>query len=199
MNPKIIGLTGGIGSGKTTVAGFFAAKGVPVYIADDEAKKLLYQPAIATKVKDVFGDGVMDNTGLPDRQKLAGVVFADAQKLAVLNSIVHPEVTRHFREWVAAHSDFPYVIKEAAILFESGSYKNCDKVITVTAPVDERVRRVLKRDNSSEDMIMQRMQHQWTDEERLAKSDFVIVNDNLQHTEIQVGELIEKLQKLYVH
>ena len=99
----------------------------------------------------------------------------------------------------AAHSDFQYVIKEAAILFESGSYKNCDKVITVTAPVDERVRRVLERDNSSEDMIRQRMQHQWTDEERLAKSDFVIVNDNLQHTEIQVGELIEKLQKLYVH
>lgn len=197
MNPKVIGLTGGIGSGKTTVARFFMQKGVPVYIADDEAKKILNEPAVVERIQSVFGDEILDENGLPDRQKLAGVVFGDANKLAALNNIIHPEVSRHFSNWVAAHQDFPYIVKEAAILFESGSYLNCDKIVTVTAPAEERIKRVSERDHSSRELILKRMEHQWTDEQKVAKSDFVIVNDDLQHTEIQVDELIQKLQKLY--
>ena len=133
MDTKIIGLTGGIGSGKSTMANYFASLGVPVYIADEEAKKILYLPEAVKEVKAAFGEQVFTNN-IPDRAKLAKVVFNDPEKLAVLNAIIHPKVRQHFTEWLELHKSQNFVIKEAAILFESGSYRDCDKIILVTAP-----------------------------------------------------------------
>ena len=154
---KIIGLTGGIGSGKTTIAKHFASLGVPVYIADDEAKKLMDNPEIITELKSIFGDEIIEN-GKIDRKALAQIVFQNPKKLKTLNSIIHPAVKLHFENWLHSHKNYPIIIKEAAILFESGSYKDCDKIITVTAPLEIRIERVLKRDVSDYESIMKRVQ-----------------------------------------
>lgn len=172
---RIIGLTGGIGSGKTTVAGYFASWGVPVYYADDEAKKILYLPEAAGEVQAAFGEGVFTD-GLPDRQKIAALVFSDPAKLAQLNAIIHPRVKQHFLDWVAAHKESPFVIKEAAILFESGSHKDCDAVILVTAPKEERIRRVIQRDDTSREKVLERMANQWDEDKKVALSDYIIEN-----------------------
>ncbi len=175
MKTKIIGLTGGIGSGKTTIAGHFASWGVPVYYADDEAKKILYQPDAAREVQEAFGDAAFTN-GVPDRQKIASIVFNNPAKLSTLNGIIHPKVKHHFERWVAQHSDVPFVIKEAAILFESGSYKDCDAVVLVTAPKEERVRRVMLRDGVTREKVLERMGHQWDEERKAALSNYIIEN-----------------------
>src|SRR5687768_5407833 len=116
MKTKVIGLTGGIGSGKTTIANYFKEQGVPLYIADDEAKAILYTPVAIKEVQETFGDGVLTK-GIPDRAKLAALVFNDPEKLKMLNNIIHPKVTEHFREWLAKHRDAKFIIREAAILF----------------------------------------------------------------------------------
>ena len=144
---KIIGLTGGIGSGKTTVAEQFETLGVPVYIADIEAKKIMDLPETIQLVKGKFGNSIFD-VAILNREKLAKIVFENPEKLQKLNSIIHPLVKRHFQEWVQKNKDSIFVIKETAILFESGSYIDCDKIITVVAPLELRIARVLKRDNS---------------------------------------------------
>lgn len=189
---KIIGLTGGIGSGKTTVAKLFMEAGVPVYIADDEAKKLTDLPEITKQIENVFGSAVFEN-GKINRQKLAAIVFNEAELLKKLNAIIHPAVKKHFENWISQHSDFPIVIKEAAILFESGSYMDCDLIITVTAPLEIRLERVLKRDETTREDILKRIQNQWTDEERISKSDFVIENSDFDSTKKQVKDLLKKL------
>jgi len=122
---KVIGLTGGIGSGKTTVANEFSSLGVPVYITDLEAKKLMQSDSVLNQIKEEFGDTVFDN-GVLLRDKLSEIVFNDDKRLAKLNSIVHPAVKQHFNEWLLEHKNSPLVIYESAILFESGSYKECD-------------------------------------------------------------------------
>ena len=177
--PKIIGLTGGIGSGKSTVAKHIEQMGVPVYIADLEAKKILDTDDAVSEVAEAFGQEIIEN-GKVNREKLSQIVFQQPQKLKILNSIIHPKVALHFKNWVDAHSQEPIVIKEAAILFESGSYKDCDKVILVTAPKEIRIQRVIKRDGLSRQAIESRMQNQWSEEEKEALSDFVITNINLQ-------------------
>jgi len=194
MKTKIIGLTGGIGSGKTTVAGYFAALGVPVYIADEEAKKLLFLPETVAEVMGAFGSDVLSD-GLPDRKKLAGLVFNNPQKLAVLNGIIHPKVKEHFAEWVSGHYDKPCVIKEAAILFESGSYKDCDAVILVTAPKEIRIQRVMKRDNVSETEVLARMERQWDDERKAALSDYIIINVDKEEARLQATEIFKIVTK----
>jgi len=195
MKTKIIGLTGGIGSGKTTVAGYFAALGVPVYIADEEAKKLLFLPETVAEVISAFGKDVLSD-GLPDRKKLAGLVFNNPQKLAVLNSIIHPRVKKHFTEWVGKHKDKPCVIKEAAILFESGSYKDCDAVILVTAPKEIRLQRVMKRDKVSETEVLARMERQWDDERKAPLSDYVIINIDKEEARLQATEIFKIIIKI---
>jgi len=189
---KIIGLTGGIGSGKTTVAKLFMEFGIPVYIADDEAKKLTDLPEIITQIENTFGSVVFEN-GKINRQKLAAIVFNDAESLIKLNAIIHPAVKTHFENWVSQHSDFPIIIKEAAILFESGSYLDCDLIITVTAPLEIRLERVLKRDKTTRENILKRIQNQWTDEQRISKSDFIIENSDFESTKKQVKDLLKKL------
>lgn len=192
---KIIGLTGGIGSGKTTVANLFRLHGIPVYIADVEAKKLLDDAEVSAQIVSAFGDPV-SNGGKIDTKKLAAVVFNDPQKLATLNSIVHPAVKAHFGRWLLEHQTFPLVIKEAAILFEAGTAKDCDAIITVTAPLETRIARVAKRDNSRRDSILKRIENQWPDERKIAQSDFVIENISMPETERQVCEILKKLQNI---
>lgn len=175
---KIIGLTGGIGSGKSTIAKHIEQLGIPVYIADLEAKKILETVVVIDKIIDAFGENILENNKI-DRTKLSKLVFENPEKLKILNSIIHPEVALHFKNWVAENQNFPIVIKEAAILFESGSYKDCDKIILVTAPKEVRIQRVMKRDNLSREAIESRIANQWSEERKEKLSDFIIINQNL--------------------
>lgn len=189
---KIIGLTGGIGSGKSTIAGFFKEFGVPVYIADDEAKKVMQSKEILAAIKSAFGASLFENDVL-DRAKLAEVVFNDADKLAELNAIVHPAVKKDFDAWLAEKKEYSHVIYEAAILFETGRYKDCDSIITVTAPEETRIERVLKRDNTNREQILSRIKMQWNDEKRISRSNFVINNMNLKKAREEVVEILKIL------
>lgn len=190
---KIIGLTGGIGSGKTTVAHYFMAKNIPVYIADDEAKKITDSQRVMDKIEKVFGSQVVENKKV-NRAVLANIVFKDKEKLAQLNAIIHPEVKKHFQKWLKTKSTFKYVIKESAILFESGSYKDCDAVIVVTAPLEIRIARTMERDKIDRESVLQRINNQISEEEKVKKSDYVIQNVLLKDTHHQIDELLKKLK-----
>ncbi len=190
---KIIGLTGGIGSGKTTIANYFRAAGIPVYIADDEARKIMESPEIIAEIKNVFGNTIFENDILI-RSKLAEIVFDNPEKLQKLNAIIHPSVKKHFSEWILNYKSAPFVIYEAAILFESGSYKNCDFIITVTAPVESRVERVVQRDKTTSKNVLKRIAMQWNDEQRFSKSDFVIENINPELAKIEVDKILKMLR-----
>jgi dephospho-CoA kinase len=197
MDTKIIGLTGGIGSGKTTMAKYFASKGIPVYIADDEAKKVMFLPEAIQEITAAFGNDVLSD-GLPDKKKLADIVFNDPGKLQILNSIIHPKVRQHFYEWVRKQKDAIFVIKEAAILFESGSYKDCDKIILVTAPLDIRIKRVMDRDKVSRDKVLERIANQWDDEKKKGMSHYIINNVNLDEATKQADKIVKELQKIKI-
>jgi dephospho-CoA kinase len=172
----IAGITGGIGSGKSTVCAVFEVLGVPVYYADEESKKLLDVPSISEMIAEKFGNELIKD-GKVDRKQLAAVVFNDQLKLDELNRIMHPAVKDHFIDWCKMNKDAAYVLKEAAILFESGAYKQVQKVITVTAPVEMRISRVMKRDNVKRDEVEKRMAKQISEEEKIKRSDFVIFNN----------------------
>ena len=193
---KIIGLTGGIGSGKSTIANYIASKGIPVYIADEEAKKLMELPEVITSVQSIFSENVLDKFGKLNRKKIADLVFNSPTQLTQLNNVVHPLVKNHFIEWLKIHSNAPYVIKEVAILFETGGNTACDKVILVTAPEEIRIERAMKRDNVSKETIVSRMNNQLPESEKITKSDFIIHNTDLNKTFIQVDEILKILSKL---
>jgi dephospho-CoA kinase len=190
---KIIGLTGGIGSGKTTIANHFRNANIPIYIADNEARKIAQSPEIIDKIKQKFGNAIFDNSIL-NREKLSQIVFNDPEKLKLLNAIIHPAVRKHFQSWVLNHKNVPFVIYEAAILFESGSYKNCDSIITVTAPLESRIQRVMRRDKTSREQVILRINAQWDDDQRIAKSDFVIENIDPKSTKLEVGKILKILK-----
>lgn len=189
-----IGITGGIGSGKTTVCSIFELLGIPVYYADDASRKLLVtDPAIKEKVVAAFGSGILDEDKQISRKKTAALVFGHAENLAKLNAIMHPAVALDFEKWVKAHATYVYIIKEAAILFESGTYQQMDRIITVTAPEKLRVLRVVKRDHVKEEEVRSRMQAQWSDEEKTKRSTYVVVNDEEHLVIPQVLELHKKI------
>ena len=197
MKTKIVGLTGGIGSGKSTIAAYFKSLGVPVYIADDEAKKILYTPEAVAGVVEAFGSKVLTN-GLPDRGKIAAEVFNSPGKLQLLNDISHPRVRQHFTNWLNLHTTAPFVIKEAAILFESGSYKDCDKIILVKAPQDVKIERVMRRDNVTREQVLKRMEAQWSDEKKESGSDYIITNINLEDAKkeaLRILKIINNIEK----
>jgi len=172
-----IGITGGIGSGKSYVSRIFRALGVPCYDADREAKELMNSDRhIREALVKAFGPGVYGSDGLLDRACLSTLVFRDREKLDVLNGIVHPIVIRHAEEWAAAQAH-PYSLKEAALLFESGSYRLLDRTVLVSAPEEERIRRVMRRDSISREQVEQRIGKQMPEEEKAKLADFVIVND----------------------
>lgn len=189
----IVGLTGGIGSGKSTVAAMFSELGIPVYVTDDEAKKIMLLPHVQKLVTDLLGQETIKN-GIPDRPLIAQKVFSNRDLLAKLNQIIHPEVQKHFLLW-HLQQKAPYIIKEAAILFESGGNKQCKFVITVTAPLDTKIKRVMLRDGATREMIEARMKNQWPDEEKIKLSDFTIQNVNIASTRLQVNEIHEILLK----
>lgn len=190
---KIIGLTGGIGSGKTTVANHFMAAGIPVYIADDEARKLMQSDEIIAEIKKTFGSTVFDK-GILNREKLSGIVFKDSEKLKLLSAIIHPAVKKHFGNWVLNHKIDSYIIYEAAILFESGSYKDCDIIISVTAPLESRIQRVIQRDKTLRENVLSRINMQWNDEQRIEKSDFIIENDTPKNAKSSVDKILKILK-----
>ncbi len=189
---KIIGLTGGIGSGKSTIANHFKSHGIPVYIADDASRNVTESPEIRNQIKNQFGTDVFEGTVL-NRQKLAQLVFSNPEKLEQLNAIIHPAVKADFEVWLAQHADALIAIKEAAVLFESGSYKNCDAIITVTAPEEVRIARVMKRDGVTREEVLRRIANQWTDAQRIAKSDYVIDNENWDEAKAQADKILKKL------
>lgn len=189
---KIVGLTGGIGSGKTTVAAMFSELGVPVYIADIEARALTNRSkVIRRKIIELLGSKSYKDQEL-DRDYVAGIVFKDPEKLEALNSIIHPRVARHFKKWVAKQKAV-YCIKEAAILFENGGYKQCDATILVIAPLEIRVSRVLQRDKTTKEAIQERINAQWTDAKKIKLATYCIENIVLDTTRKEVKKLHRKL------
>jgi dephospho-CoA kinase len=193
---KIIGLTGGIGSGKSTVAHYIASKGIPVYIADAAAKEIMEQQDVIAQIKQVFHQNVITSDGKLDRKVIGQLVFTSPELLKKLNAIVHPLVKTHFIEWLQQHKTSSFVLKEVAILFESGGNKECDKVILVTAPEAIRIQRTMLRDNISQEAILNRIQNQLSDAEKIQKSDFVISNIDVKETYSQTDEILKILSKL---
>jgi dephospho-CoA kinase len=189
---KIIGLTGGIGSGKTTVANYFEHQNIPVYVADDEARKITNSKKVLKKIVAVFGDEVLEHNVL-NRKKMGEIVFNDKDKLNQLNAIIHPEVKKHFKKWLKSKIDYKYVIKESAILFESMTNLDCDLIILVTAPLELRIERTMKRDNCDRESVLQRIKNQISEDEKAQKSDFIINNINLNDTFNQVDILLKKI------
>ncbi|MDX9724831.1 MAG: dephospho-CoA kinase [Bacteroidales bacterium] len=170
-----LGVTGGIGSGKTTVCKVFSVLGVPVFSADDEARKLQdNDPDLRRKINSLAGKDLF-TSGKLDRAALAELIFRDRELLEKVNSVVHPAVFGYFREWVRKQ-DAPYSIMEAAILFESGASGMMDRILTVVTPLEERIERVVKGNRLTREQITERMMNQIDDETRISKSDYVIFN-----------------------
>jgi dephospho-CoA kinase len=191
---KILGLTGGIGSGKTTVSKMFTALGVPVYNADHEAKVLMQSSEkIKSKIIELFGEKAYLKNGL-NRSYIAQIVFKDKKKLNALNAIVHPEVAAHFDTWVSLQCH-PYVVKEVAILFEIDAQDQFDFILTITAPQQTRIDRVMLRDNKSYDEVLSIMQNQWSDAKKIEKSDFVIHNIDINQIKNEVIKINKKILK----
>jgi dephospho-CoA kinase len=192
---KIIGLTGGIGSGKTTVAKLFEELGVPVYNSDLKAKKLMQNSKeLRTAIIDLLGKESYVLQKL-NKKYIADKIFEDKDLLQKLNAIVHPAVRQDFIKWAKKESS-PYVIQEAAILFENNSYKTFDKIILVKAPKNVRLQRVLTRDAISEKEILTRMENQWDDSKKIPLADYVIENTDIEKTKIQVQKIHHELTKM---
>ena len=178
---KKVGITGSIGSGKTVICKVFSLLGIPVYNADDAAKELMNKDAgLKNEIKKSFGEDIFIPSGkdeLLDSKKLASIVFNNPKELSRLNAMVHPAVARDFEQWIAKNNNAAYVIKEAAILFESGAHNNVDVVILVTSPEALRKQRVLSRDQVSEKDFDARQANQWAEDEKRKHADFIITND----------------------
>lgn len=188
----ILGVTGGIGSGKSTVCEIFLLFGIPVYNSDERAKFLMNtSPNLINNIQANFGEEAYSN-GQLNRSYLAEKVFSNEQELARLNALVHPAVGRDFDEW-ADEQDTELLIKEAAILIESGAYKQCDKILVVSCPVDIRISRVMKRDGVSEEEVKARISKQLGEEERLSYADYVIDNSGEQLLIPQVQSVLQEL------
>lgn len=181
---KIVGITGGIGSGKTTVCKIFETLGVPVFYADQEAKELYHLPEIKAKVISLLGKKVLDKHNKIDRKQLAKIIFNDKQSLATINQIIHPEVRKRFIAWAKLQKGIPFVIMEAAIMIESGAHKSIDYLISVISDKKLIINRVIERDNIDLQSIKSRMSKQVSDSVRRKYSDFIILNDN-KHSLIQ--------------
>jgi dephospho-CoA kinase len=190
-----IGLTGGIGSGKTTVAKIFEVLGIPVYYADDAAKRLMNEDEnLKQQIIQHFGEESYE-AGKLNRSYLAQKVFSDAEKTKIMNSIVHPITIADAEHWMQLQTS-PYAIKEAALIFEAKAEKHLDLVIGVQTPLPLRIQRVMQRDNISEEAVNARMQKQMNEEEKLSRCDFIIVNDE---QELLIPKVIAIHEKLLIN
>jgi dephospho-CoA kinase len=189
-----IGLTGNIGSGKTTVSKIFEVLGIPVFYADEAAKSVMVNDGqLIRELKAEFGDSSYFANGTLNRKHIASIVFNDDAALARLNAIVHPATFRAFEAWVANINDASYVVKEAALLFESDSYKFCDQTIMVQAPLEMRIKRVMDRDGLSREEIEKREAHQFTEQKKAQLADHIIKNDD---SELVIPQVL-KLHKVF--
>lgn len=192
-----IGITGGIGSGKTTVCKIFESLGIPVYFADDRAKALMVEDQkLVRQIKKLLGNEAYSSDGSLHREFIARIVFKDPKKLKQLNALVHPAVGKDGLQWQATQLEVPYTLKEAALLIESGSYKFLDYLITVWAPRELRIKRVMKRDDTTREAIEARMSKQMSEFEKLDLADFVIINDGKHSLIKQVIRLHRRLCKV---
>jgi|AntRauTorckE5430_2_1112549.scaffolds.fasta_scaffold00450_6 dephospho-CoA kinase len=182
-----IGLTGGIGSGKTLVANMFKNKNIPVFTADVEAKKILNDPSVVQDVSNTFNISLTGD-GLINKSELASIVFNDKAALEKLNSIIHPKVHERFQKWIL-NIEASYIIYEAAIIFEKGRASYFDFTILITAPKQVRMARVVQRDHSSEEEVKLRMRAQWSEFKKKKLADFIIKNTNIKQTQQQVDKL----------
>ncbi|MFN3916743.1 MAG: dephospho-CoA kinase [Flavobacteriales bacterium] len=195
MKPLKVGITGGIGSGKSLVCRLFLRLGIPVYNADERAKQLTAtNQEIRKQIVQLLGEEALNDSGL-NREFVARKVFKNKELLAALNSIIHPALVKGFETWCRQQKS-SVVIKESAILFETGSYKQLDKTILVTAPEEVRINRVIERDGLTKAEVTERVQNQWTDEQKLPVADFVLVNDGESLLLPQVIQLYNKLKSL---
>ena len=190
-----VGLTGGIGSGKSLICSILKHLGVPVYYADTEAKKLMNSDLeLRKQIVRLFGEQAYGRGDL-DSSYVAGQLFGDNALLKAMNSIVHPAVRKDFKRWAELQNDIPYVVEEAAILFESGAYKEMDFTVLISATEEVRIKRVMERDGSDRDSVLKRMGHQWSEKELRKLADYVIENDGQEMLLPQVIELHNKLLK----
>ncbi|WP_299117907.1 dephospho-CoA kinase [uncultured Winogradskyella sp.] len=188
----IVGITGGIGSGKTTISKYFEEFDIPVYHADKEAKALMNRSKIIKrKLVALFGDKAYQENKL-NREFLRQQIFKDKALLEQMNSIVHPKVGAHFKRWVKKQTA-PYTLKEVAIIFENNLQAQYDYIITVVADEEERIKRVTKRDNTSRDTVKAIINNQLSDHEKIENSDFVIYNNNLEEAKLQAITIHEQL------
>jgi dephospho-CoA kinase len=190
----VVGLTGGIGSGKSTVAKLFEVLRVPVYDTDTRAKQTYYKPEVKEKIISLLGEEAYSSEGKIDPVLISKKVFGEHALLQKLNSIIHPAVDADFRAFLNEHSGEGLIIKESALLFETGVYKKMDKNILITSPLELRVKRVQERDKAEASDIMKRIGHQMPDEEKIPISDFVIINDEKEAVIPQVLAIYEKLK-----
>jgi dephospho-CoA kinase len=191
---KLIGITGGIGSGKSTIAKVFMSISYPVYNSDTRAKELINSnEKLINSIKLSFGDDLYNSQGL-DRKKMASIVFNNPEKLELLNSIIHPTVGKDFEKWIDLQNT-SFILKEAAILFETGIYKSLHKTILVSAPQETRIERVIKRDNTNQEEVLSRMNNQWSEEKKTELADYVIDNSGNKLVIPQVLEIIKQILK----
>jgi dephospho-CoA kinase len=192
---KIIGLTGGIGVGKTTVAKYFAAKGIPVYVADEAARIIMNSKEVIEEVQALFLQNVINENGQLNRSYIRELVFSDKNMLDKLNSIIHPKVKIHFEKWLQQHQNVPFIIKEVAILFETNGQIYCDATILVTASLETRLKRVTKRDATSRESVLQIIANQLPEEQKIKLASYIIENEILKNTYKTIDIIINKLKK----
>ena len=192
-----VGLTGGIGSGKTTVSNFLLDYGIPVYNSDIKGKTLMNTNLeLKNNIVSIFGERVYDN-GILNTNLLSSIVFNDSTKIEQLNNLVHPKVAQDFNQWVGKNNNKPILVKEAAILIESGAYLNMDKIILVVSEKSTRINRVSKRDNSDLDSIEKRINLQLTDNEKIKYADYIIENNSsLEYLKLEVLKVVNKIREV---
>jgi dephospho-CoA kinase len=193
---KRIGLTGNIGTGKSTVARVFEILGVPVYHADKQAREIVGSKKVTEQIALLFGNQVIDSGNQIDRKALAAIVFTDKEKLVVLNKLIHPLVEADFSQWCNQHLEKKYVLHEAAILFESGFQRLFDSTILVTAPEELCIARVMARDGITREMVSDRILNQWPQERKLKIADYAIINDETAMVIPQVLSIHQKIVNL---
>ncbi len=189
-----VGITGGIGSGKTTVCAIFERLGVPVYYSDKRAKDLMQEDKqLVLQIRNLLGESAYNEDKSLNRVFIAEQVFGNESKLLTLNELVHPAVKKDYESWasILENKGYPYCIKEAALLVESGSYKDLDKLIVVTAPVEDRISRVIARDGTTAEQVKKRIDAQLPDEQKLKLADYVIIND-------KATDLVPQVTKIHL-
>jgi dephospho-CoA kinase len=190
---KKVGLTGGIGSGKSTVARIFGVMGIPVYSSDDRAKAMYFEPDVRQKIVALLGSEAYISDTEIDRKYIASKIFSNTEWLQQINGILHPAVGHDFEKWLTHQKNVPFVLKESALLFETGIYKTLDANILVVSPEKLRAHRIALRDHLSEEEVLKRFKNQLNDDQKIPYADFIITNDEEQSLIEQVLEVKRKI------